>query len=51
MMERSKELPQIVLVDPIAGELKSNFMKVFGCNASIDLIEKKGEDVDWPTLL
>ncbi len=55
MMERSKEkkirLPLITLIDPIAGELKSNFKKVFGCSASIDVIEKKGEEVDWSTLL
>lgn len=55
MMERSKEeknvLPQITLIDPIAVELKSNFKKVFGCSASIDIIEKKGEEVDWSTLL
>ena len=55
MMERSKEkeigLPQMTLIDPIAGELKSDFKKVFGCSASIDVIEKKGEEVDWSTLL
>ena len=54
MMERSKEkknvLPQIMLIDPIAGELKSNFKKVFGCSASIDVIEKEGEEVDWSIL-
>jgi hypothetical protein len=55
MMERSKEkeirLPQITLIDPIAGQLESDFKKVFGCSASIDVIEKKGEEVDWSTLL
>jgi len=55
MMKCSKEkeigLPQIMLIDPIAGELKSNFKKVFGSSASIDVIEKKGEEVDWSTLL
>ena len=55
MMERSKEkeigLMQITLIDPIAGELKPDFKKVFGCSASIDVIEKKGEEVDWSTLL
>lgn len=53
MMRRSKEigLPQMTLIDPIAGELKSDFKKVFGCSASIDVIEKKGEEVDWSTLL
>jgi hypothetical protein len=55
MMERSKVktigLPQITLIDPIAGELKSNFKKVFGCSASINVIEQKGEEVDWSTLL
>jgi hypothetical protein len=55
MMERSKEkgiaLPQITLIDLIAEELKSNFKKVFGCGVNIDVIEKKGEEVDWSTLL
>ena len=55
MMKRSEEngigLPQITLIDPIAGELQSNFKKVFGCSASIDVIEKKGEKVVWSTLL
>lgn len=57
MMKRSKVkkigLPQITLIDPIAGELKSNFKKVFGCSASINVIEQKGEEekVDWSTLL
>jgi len=55
MMERSKVkkigLPQITLIDPIAGELKSNFKKVFGCSARINVIEQKGEEVDWSTLL
>lgn len=55
MMERSKVkkigLPQITLIDPIAGELKSNFKKVFGCSASINVIEQKGEEVDWSTPL
>lgn len=55
IMERSKQknsgLLLITLIDPIAGELKSNFKKVFGCSASIDVIEEKGEEVDWSTLL
>jgi hypothetical protein len=56
MMRRSEEkkigLPQMTLIDPIAGELKSDFKKVFGCSASIDVIEKKAEKVDdWSTLL
>ncbi len=55
MMKRSKEekngLPQITLIDPIAGKLEPNFKKVFGCSASIDIKEKKGEEVDWSILL
>lgn len=55
MRKRSKEekngLPQITLIDPIAGKLEPNFKKVFGCSASIDIKEKKGEEVDWSILL
>lgn len=51
MMERTEQekfgLPLITLIDPLASELKSNFESVFGCNASIDIVEKEGEKVDW----
>lgn len=50
MMERSKKdsrLPLITLIDPLASELKSNFESVFGCDASIDIVEKEGGKVDW----
>ncbi len=51
MMKRSQqrniELPRITLIDPFASGLKSNYESVFGCNASMDLVEKEGEKVDW----
>jgi len=51
MMKRSQQkdigLPRITLIDPLASELKSNFESVFGCDASMDIVEKKGEKVDW----
>jgi hypothetical protein len=52
MMKRSQQkgigLPRITLIDPLASELKSNFESVFGCSAGMVVIEKKGEEVDWP---
>jgi hypothetical protein len=52
MMKRSQQqdsgLPRITLIDPLASELKSNFESVFGRGAEMVVIEKKGEEVDWP---
>jgi len=52
MMERNQKnvgSPLINLIDPYASKLEPNFRSVFGC--SIKVIEKKGEELDWATLL
>ncbi len=54
MMERSKEEKnkelRIMLIDPSAQDLKPNFEKVFGFNSNINVIEDKGEKVNWSIL-
>ncbi len=45
-------LPQkIILIDPNACKLKSNFRSVFGQDTPIETIEKPAEKVDWSAVL
>lgn len=42
---------KIVLIDPEACSLKSNFEKVFGKNLKISIYQNKAEEINWSQLL